>query len=263
MTLPQIALVRPPDSSFVTALGQKPHTPAIDIARAEAQHRSYAGALRAAGLEVVLLSSSSGLPDACFVQDVALVLPEGVILAWPAEPTRQGEVAAIRAHLPVDRPWVEIHPPGTLEWGDVLRIDATFYAGQSERTNAAGTEQLRQALGLWGYDVEALPVPHGLHLLSGTNYLGRAPSAPDGPGVLVAWPVYAGLPQFAGLDIIVVPEHEAPAANCLAIGESVIVPAGYPHTAAEIRQRGFRVLSVSVDEFAKADGGVTCLSIIW
>ena len=263
MTLPQLALVRPPDSSFVTALGQKPHAPAIDMARAEAQHLSYAGALRAAGLEVVLLPPSSGLPDACFVQDVALVLPEGIVLAWPAEPTRQGEVAAIRAHLPVDRPWIEIHPPGTLEWGDVLRIDATFYAGQSARTNAAGTEQLRQALGSWGYDVEALPVPHGLHLLSGVNALGRAPAAPNGPVVLVAWAAYASLPQFAGLDVIVVPEHEAPAANCLAIGESVIVPAGYPQTAAEIRQRGFRVLSVPVDEFAKADGGVTCLSILW
>jgi len=190
-------------------------------------------------------------------------LPEGIVLAWPAEPARQGEVAAIRSHLPLDRPWVEIGPPGTLEWGDVLRIDATFYVGQSARTNGAGTEQLRQTLEPWGYAVEALPVPHGLHLLSGVNYLGPAPSAPDGRGVLVTWPAYAGLPQFAGLDIVVVPEHEAPAANCLAIGESVIVPAGYPQTGAALWHRGFRVLSVAVDEFAKADGGVTCLSIVW
>ena len=70
-------------------------------------------------------------------------------------------------------------------------------------------------------------------------------------------------PQFAGLDVIVVPDREAPAANCLAIGKSVIVPAGYPQTEAQIRQRGFRVLSVPVHEFAKADGGVTCLSIVW
>ena len=261
--MPQIALVRPPDRSFVTALGQKPGAHTIDMARAEAQHRFYTGALRDAGLEVVLLPPSTGLPDACFVQDVALVLPEGVILAWPAEPARQGEVAAIRAHLPIDRPWVELHPPGTLEWGDVLRIDNTFHAGQSARTNAAGTNQLRQALRLWGYDVETLPVPYGLHLLSGVNTLGRAPSMPNGPVVLVAWAVYARVPQFAGLDIIFVPEHEELAANCLAIGESVIVPAGYPQTEAQIRQRGFRVLSVPVDEFAKADGGVTCLSIVW
>lgn len=261
--MPQIAIVRPPDSSFVTALGQKPDAPAIDLARAAEQHRSYSDALRAAGLKVVVLPPCAGLPDACFVQDVALVLPEGVVLAWPAEPARQGEVAAMRAHLPVDRPWVEIHPPGTLEWGDVLRIDRTFYAGQSARTNAAGTEQLREALGKWGYDVEAQPVPHGLHLLSGVNTLGQALSALDGPMVLVAWAAYASLPQFAAFDVIVAPEQEAPAANCLALGKSVIIPAGYPQTEAEIRKRGFRVLPVPVGEFAKADGGVTCLSIVW
>ena len=126
MTLPQIALVRPPDRSFVTALGQKPGAPAIELARAEAQHRLYAGALRDAGLEVVVLPPGSGLPDACFVQDVALVLPEGVILAWPAEPTRQGEVSAIRSHLPVDRPWVEIHPNADerlgIQDGEIVRV---------------------------------------------------------------------------------------------------------------------------------------------
>ena len=99
MTLPQIALVRPPDSSFVTALGQKRDAPTIDMARAEAQHGSYAGALRDAGLEVVLLPPSSGLPDACFVQGVALVLPEGVIYDLAGGPTRQGQVAAIRRAL--------------------------------------------------------------------------------------------------------------------------------------------------------------------
>ena len=74
-------------------------------------------------------------------------------------------------------------------------------------------------------------------MLSGVNSLGRAPSTPDGQAVLVSWAAYATLPQFADLDIIVVPEDEAPAANCLAIGESVVVPAGYPRTAAEIGTR--------------------------
>jgi dimethylargininase len=248
---------------LVSALSQQPRAAAIDVARALAQHHLYVAALRAAGLDVRVLPSVPGLPDACFVQDVALVLPEAVVLAWPAEPSRQGEVDAVRAFLPTDRPWIEIGPPATLEWGDVLRIDTVFYVGQSARTNAAGVEQLRQALAPWGYRVEPLPVPQGLHLLSGVNLLGRPPSAPDGPPVLLSWPVYAGLPQFAALDIVLVPEEEAPAANCLALGDTVILPAGYPRTAAALWQRGFKVMVVSLGEFAKADGGVTCLSIVW
>lgn len=263
MATPHTALVRPPERSFVDALGQKAQAPAIDVSRARAQHRLLIAALQSAGLNVVELPPAPGLPDACFVQDVALVLPEAVVLARPAEPSRQAEVDAVRPFLPAGRPWIEITPPGTLEWGDVLQIERTFYAGQSQRTNADGAEQLRRALDPWGYRVEPLPVPHGLHLLSGANSLGRAPSTPDGPHVVLCWPAYAPLPQFAGLDVIVVPDHEAPAANCLAIGDTVIVPAGYPQTAAALWHRGFRVLSVPVDEFAKADGGVTCLSIVW
>ena len=261
--MPQIALVRPPDNSFVTALGQKPDAPAIDMARAEAQHRSYAGALRDAGLEVVVLPPSPGLPDACFVQDVALVLPEGIILAWPAEPTRQGEVAAIRAHLPVDRPWVEIHPPGTLEWGDVLRIDTTFYAGQSARTNAAGTEQLRQALRYGVTTWKHCRCRTGcICSAASTRLAGRhqrrtaqrfwspgppMPACRSSPGWTSS--LYRSMRRLR------------PTAWQSA-SRSSSRPA-IPQTEAQIRQRGFRVLSVPVDEFAKADGGVTCLSIVW
>lgn len=256
------ALVRPPDASFVTALGQQPEASPIDVGRAQAQHQLYVAALRAAGVHVHLLPPAPGYPDACFVQDVVLLLPQLAILGRPAESSRQGEVDLIRPHLPLGLPVAAISAPGTLEWGDVLRIDNTLYVGQSARTNAAATEQLAALVAPVGLTVEALPVPQGLHLLSGLNYLGAAPTAPAGPGVLVAWKEYTTLPQFAALDVIIVPPGEAPAANCLALGDTIIMPSGYPETAAAIWHRGFRVLTVPIGEFAKADGGVTCLSII-
>ncbi|MCB0243950.1 MAG: N(G),N(G)-dimethylarginine dimethylaminohydrolase, partial [Anaerolineae bacterium] len=91
---PHSALVRPPDLSFVDALGQVEGAPAIDFELALAQHRLYVAALEAAGLSVTVLPPAEGLPDACFVQDVALVLPELVLLARPAMPSRQAEIAA-------------------------------------------------------------------------------------------------------------------------------------------------------------------------
>lgn len=256
------AYVRPPHDSFAAALGQKPGAPAIDLARAKAQHRLYVDALAAAGLEVVVLPPAPGLPDACFVQDIALLLPELAILGRPAEPSRQGEVALLRPHLPAGQPVAAIEAPGTLEWGDVLRIGDVLYVGQSARSNAAGCDQLRRIVGPLGLRVEPLPVSEGLHLLSGVNNLGQAPGSADGREVLVAWEQYAGLPQFTGLDVIIAPPEEAAAANCLALGDMVIAPAGYPKTTAAIWQRGFHVLSAPVSEFAKADGGVTCLSLL-
>jgi dimethylargininase len=49
----------------------------------------------------------------------------------------------------------------------------------------------------------------------------------------------------------------------LGLGDSVLVPAGYPRVAAALRDRDFTVLTVPVSEFAKADGGVTCLAMVW
>jgi len=60
-----------------------------------------------------------------------------------------------------------------------------------------------------------------------------------------------------------VPPEEAYAANSLGIGGHVIVPAGYARAAALLRAQGFDVLSVPMSEFAKADGGVTCLALVW
>lgn len=261
-TQPHGVLVRPPESSFLHALGQVDGAPAIDFDLALAQHRLVVVALRAAGLSVTVLPPAVGLPDACFVQDVALVLPELILLARPALPSRREEVAAIRAHLPDDRLVVAVEAPGTLEWGDVLRIDDTLVVGLSERTNAAGAEQVRAAVTPLGMRVETVPVPAGLHLLSGLNYLGRSTRNAEAPGGVLAWPAYRDLPFLAGLDVIVVPEREAPAANALAVGDTVLVPSGYPQTAAAIWRRGFRVLSVPLSEFAKADGGVTCLTLL-
>lgn len=262
MPTPSRCFVRPPDESFARALGQRPGRPPIDVTLARAQHRLLAAALRTAGLTVTELPTAAGHPDACFVQDVALLLPGLAILARPAEPSRQAEVALFRPHIPPSLAVVAIEPPGTLEWGDVLRSDDTLIVGQSARSNATGAEQLRAAVAPLGLRVETLPVPRGLHLLSGVNSLGRGPTGDGEREVLVAWPEYAAISRFAGCDVIVVPEQDASAANCLALGQTVIVPAGYPHVAAQIWQRGYRVLSVPVSEFAKADGGVTCLCVL-
>ena len=53
------------------------------------------------------------------------------------------------------------------------------------------------------------------------------------------------------------------AANALLVGETVIYPAAFPRTRARLEERGIHVKTVDVDEIAKAEGGVTCCSLVF
>jgi dimethylargininase len=251
--MPTHALVRPPGDEFAQALSEQIPRPSIDTSLARAQHVEYCAALRTAGLHLVELPADDPHPDACFVQDTAVIWGGVAVIARFGAESREGEQDATRHALQGVLRISEVRPPGTLEGGDVLIIGSRLFVGLSARTNRSGMAQLREVLELEGATVEALDVPEGLHLLTGCTYLGH--------GILLATDTYAHLPAFAGLEIIHVPSWEAPAANALAIGEHVILPVGYPRIAVAIRERGFEVLSVPLSEFAKADGGATCLSL--
>ena len=53
------------------------------------------------------------------------------------------------------------------------------------------------------------------------------------------------------------------AANCLGIENMVIMPKGFNKVATKIRKEGFKTLELDMSEFEKANGGITCLSIIF
>ena len=68
--------------------------------------------------------------------------------------------------------------------------------------------------------------------------------------------------QFAGVEAMAVDPEEPNGANCLRVGDYLILPAGNPRTAARLRDRGFQVLEIDVSELQKAEAGVTCMSLI-
>ncbi len=249
------ALVRPPGDSFRHALSSQQPPPEIDVALARRQHAAYRTALQQAGVTLVELPPDEAHPDACFVQDTAVVYGTLAVLARPGAESRRGEEVAVRQALAGHQRLAEIRPPATLEGGDVLVIGSRVFVGLSARTDAGGFAQLRNLLELEGAALHALEVGEGLHLLSHCTYLGR--------GVLLATDAYAGLPAFAGLDVVRVPPGEAAAANALGLGDYVLLPEGYPQTEALLRGRGFEPLAVGLSEFAKADGGATCLSLLF
>ncbi len=251
------ALVRTPGDSFVRAVSSQRPRPDIDVDLARTQHREYCAALRAAGVELIELPPDESQPDSCFVQDTAVVWNGVAVMARFGEASREGEQKSVEQTLRALAS-LRLFPttaPATFEGGDVLVIGTRVVVGLSARTNRAGFYHLRDVLELEGATVEALSVPQGLHLLSGCTYLGQ--------GVLLATDLYAGLSTFAALELIRVPPEEAYAANALGVSGSIILPGGFPRTASLLRDRGFHVLPVPLTEFAKADGGATCLSLLF
>jgi dimethylargininase len=257
------ALVRPPGASFAQAISST--LAVIDVPLAQAQHAEYRQALAEAGVVVELLPADERYPDGCFVEDTAVIVAGRAVICRPGAASRRGEEEAVAAFLAGRVPLARLVPPGTLEGGDVIVTPDRVLVGRSARTNAAGIAQLAVALadltglgnlsGLAPLPVHAVPVTGCLHLKTAATYIGH--------GTVLAVAAYADHPAFAGLDVLVVPDEEAAAADALGIGDAVILPTGCPRVAAMLRARGFAVLPVPISEFAKADGGVTCLSLVW
>ncbi len=251
---PRAALVRPPSDAFAQAISSG--GAALDPERARAQHAAYRAAL-ADLVEVVVLPADQELPDACFVDDCAVVLGGQALLTRPGAPSRAAEperLADVLAGL-VD----ELHrmtAPATLDGGDVMRLGRTLVAGRSERTGQAGIAQLTRFAEAAGGRVEVAAVPPGtLHLQSAVTAL--ADDAVVGAAELLEQPALRGVTTK-----VVVPPEEAAAGNVLAVGTTVILPAGCPRTAAAVAALGFEVREVDLGEFHKADGGATCLSLL-
>jgi dimethylargininase len=224
----------------------------IDYTRAAEQHRGYEDCIRALGLRVVSLPALPDLPDSVFVEDPALVLDEVAVIARPGAASRRPEAELLAEALAPFRPLARIEPPGTLEGGDVIRAGRELYVGLSQRTNAEGIAQLAAIVEPFGYSVTAVEVGGCLHLKSGACYLGRE--------TMLANRGWIDTTAFAGYRILDVAEDWA--ADVLAIGETILMPAGFPKTQAALDAAGFTVRTVDVSELQKAEAGVTCMSLI-
>jgi dimethylargininase len=253
---PTAAIVRPPGRSFARALSAHPGRSTIDPERAAAQHAAYVAAL--AGLvRVVPLPALEDLPDACFVDDCAVVVGDRALLTRPGAPSRAEEPERL---LPALAGLVaevrRMTPPATLDGGDVLRLDETLVVGGSRRTNRAGVEQLTEFARACGLEVAVAEVPDGvLHLQ--TDVTAVAGDAVVGSAFMLAQPAFRSVRRR-----VVVPPEEAQARNVLAVGATAVLPAGCPATAAAIGRLGLEVREVELDEVYKADGGATCLSLL-
>jgi dimethylargininase len=247
------ALVRAVGDSFTRCVTARPAIPPLDPELARRQHSAYRAALEAGGFTVIVIPADEGHPDGCFVEDAAVVVGGSALLTRPGHASRRGEVAAVGRALGGLATIGRVGGDATLDGGDVLQVGATVFLGVGRRTNEAGAEALERFCAPLGRRVVRVPAGPSLHLKS-------AATALDDGTVIVHRSVDAG--PFGGVRVVTVGGDDPEAANVVRLADgSILVAAAHDETAGVVAALGYRVARVDVSEFARADGGLTCLSV--
>ncbi len=246
------AIIRLPNKSIQNGLSSKNLHPQYEVIAEE--HSNYIKAIEEAGLQIKLLESLEEYPDSIFVEDPALTYQSNVIILNPFDPSRNGEKNIIKEeikHLFDKMLFVE---DGFVEGGDILNINNHFIIGLSHRTNKLGADNLSKILQSLGATVEICKTPDDiLHFKSECSII-------DGDTILVS-------NKMAQLDylqshyhLIKLPTGEEGAANALRINDKLLLPDGFTK-AEEMLSKKYNIIKIKVDEIAKVDAGLSCMSL--
>jgi dimethylargininase len=115
-------------------------------------------------------------------------------------------------------------------------------------------EQLRASVAPFGYAVDTVSTSGCLHLKS-------AVTAIDERTVLIN-PRWVSRQPFQEYRQIDSDPSEPGAANVVSVGGQVIAAASFPRTCAHLEEQGVRVTRVDASELAKAEGALTCCSVL-
>jgi dimethylargininase len=246
------ALVRRPSPRLAEGLVTHRERVPVDVELAFRQWQQYVDALAEAGWALVEVPPVDNCPDGVFVEDTMVVFRDLAVIARAGAIERRPEAPdAERAVVTQGYRIARITEPGTLDGGDILKIDSTVYAGLGGRTNQGGIDQLRRFLEPLGAEVIAVPVSKVLHLKSAVTAL------PDGTVIgyepLVddpsAFPKFLAVPEEAGAHVVLLGEGR------------LLMAASAPESAELFRELGYTPVVVDISEFEKLEGCVTCLSV--
>jgi len=226
----------------------------IDLDVARAQHESYCDALEQLGCELVRLPEEPALADSVFVEDTALVFDEVAVLMRPGAASRRPEVESVGAALEALRPIVRIEGPGTLDGGDVIVIERDVYVGLSSRSDGEGVEELGRLLQAHGYRVRGVELADCLHLKTAACWIGG--------NTIVANPAWIDPNVLGERRVIEIDPAEPFSANAFPVAGKVVHADSFARTRKRLEAAGFSVAPVPASELAKAEGGVTCCSLI-
>jgi dimethylargininase len=249
-----IAITREVSSRFneceITHIDRTP----IDLEIARQQHHEYITALARLGCEVIQLPEDPALPDSVFVEDAAFILPEVAVITRPGADSRKPETEAIAKALFPYKKLLQISDPATVDGGDILIMGKNIYIGLSTRSNQDAVDQINTLLGEYGYMATGVQMHDCLHLKTAATRVDDS--------TLLINRKWVDAHHFKDYTWIEIDESEAFAANCLPVNGQIIYPTSFPKTREKLEAAGHKTLPVAVDELAKAEGAVTCCSLI-
>ncbi len=247
------AIVRKPPKNFQEGLTTS-NLGKPDYNKTITQHSKYIRALKRCGLKVIQLDADERFPDSTFVEDTVVVNKEFVLITNFGVSSRRGEELEVKEVFERFYDNIEfIKNPGTLEGGDVLKVDNQYYIGLSKRTNKEGAKQLTEILERYDFSCLTVQLVDFLHLKTGIAYLGD--------NNLIVSGEFIDNPIFKDFNTIKVDKDEAYAANCIRVNNHILIAKGFQKLRNSLSKLGFKILEIDISEFRKMDGGLSCLSI--
>ena len=227
----------------------------IDFKKARSQHIKYERVLRNLGCQIRRIPEEPDLPDSVFVEDTAIILDEIALIARPGAESRREETRSVAEFLNEYRTIFEVVSPGILDGGDVLQIGRTLYVGITSRTNESGIQQLTNYVSPYGYKVVKVQAPGCLHLKSAVTLVGE--------GTLLINRSWVDARPFGDKKFIDIHPSEPYAANALLVEGELVYPMTFPKTYRRLDEERISIRVVDISELQKAEGAVTCCSLIF
>lgn len=174
------------------------------------------------------------------------------------------ERLGLKRQLASTRRMQSIVAPATLDGGDVLFTGADLFVGLSRRTNAEALEQMHALLSDSSIHVHGIHVAGGLHLKSFVTAFDEHTIivSSGSVGSLIRSYIDACCPNT--YTFVEVPDIVS--SNVVRVRDLLIIQAGYPSSQVILAElaasRSVRVVALDMSELVKADGALTCCSLL-
>lgn len=259
-----VALVRPVPTSISSAILAPNVSPQdISLERARKQHRDYMNVLQALIL-TYMIPPAHEYPDSVFIEDTGIAYKGRVLLPRAGVESREGESVGVEKILKMYNIDVE-RVDEKIEGGDVLITPNHVFVGKSKRLGAGGKEALE---GFFDKEVHEIDIGDALHLKSLVTWVDKWEGTGGGFLIGANDEIVKEIDNATGgteeyiKDALIVDKGEEYAANTLSEGGHTIMASGFPKAMEKMKARGVQVLEVDVSEFKKAQGSLTCLSLV-